>query len=421
MYLKKNLLLFFVLSVLFYSCGKKGGDTPPPPPPSTPGCTTNAGPASGSFVTTNSVSLSWNSASGATGYDVYVGTSVAGATVVAPNVSGTSYNFSIPATATSVTYYWYVVPKNTAGTASSCSSAASSFTFAVIAAPAPFGYYVVGYLPSYRNVASIPDVKFRMTNVVVYAFYGVNSSGTITAPASPSSTLAAVRDKARANNSKIFLGINDGVAGNFKSMAATAAGRTNSDGTDVTFTALMKELSDSLHRDSRYYLSTAITAGKYAGGYRDAIKNEIFPYVDFFNIMAYDDFNTSVPYRQHSDYTLASVCLNYWLVTRGMPASKCVLGVPCYGRPSGITQSGTVLTYSGILSQGGSPLSDSAIVTAGSFTNYTIYYNGQYTTKRKAKLAKDVANGIMFWEAGQDVHDNNSLFKAACDTIGRSY
>ncbi|MEI2823294.1 MAG: glycosyl hydrolase family 18 protein [Chitinophagaceae bacterium] len=448
MYLKRNLLLLFVLSVIIYSCGKKGGDTPPPPPPpSTPGCTTNAAPANGSFVTTNSVTLSWNSAGGATGYDVYVGTSATGATVVASNVSSTSYSFSIPATATSVTYYWYVVPKNTAGTASSCSSGASSFTYAVIAAPPPFGYYVVGYLPSYRNVASIPDVKFRMTNVVVYAFYGVNSSGTITAPASPSSTLAAVRDKARANGSKIFLGINDGVAGNFKNMASTASGRTNfikavmnevrntnldgvdmdwefpstSDGTDVTFTALMKELSDSLHRDSRYYLSTAITAGKYAGGYRDAIRNEIFPYVDFFNIMAYDDFSTSVPYRQHSDYTLASVCLNYWLVTRGMPASKCVLGVPCYGRPSGITQSGTVLTYSGILGQGGSPLSDSAIVTAGSFTNYTIYYNGQYTTKRKAKLAKDVANGVMFWEKGQDVHDNNSLLKAACDTIGRSY
>ena len=292
MYLKKNLLLFFVLSVIIYSCGKKGGNTPPPPPPpSTPGCTTNAAPANGSFVTTNSVTLSWNSAGGATGYDVYVGTSATGATVVASNVSSTSYSFSIPATATSVTYYWYVVPKNTAGTASSCSSGASSFTYAVIAAPPPFGYYVVGYLPSYRNVASIPDVKFRMTNVVVYAFYGVNSSGTITAPASPSSTLAAVRDKARANGSKIFLGINDGVAGNFKNMASTASGRTNfikavmnevrntnldgvdmdwefpstSDGTDVTFTALMKELSDSLHRDSRYYLSTAITAGKYAG------------------------------------------------------------------------------------------------------------------------------------------------------------
>lgn len=446
--MKKSLLALFLLSFIWYSCGKKGGDAPPPPPnPTVPGCATNSAPTNGGFITTNSVTLSWSAASGATGYDVYVGTSVAGASVVASNVSSTSYSYTVPTTSTSVKYYWYVVPKNTAGTASSCSSSAFSFTYAVITAPPPFGYYVVGYLPSYRSVASIPDVKFRMTNVVVYAFYGVNASGTITAPASPSSTLAAVRDKARANNAKIFLGINDGAAGNFKNMASTAAGRNNfikavmnevrasnldgvdidwefpstSDGTDVTFTALMKELSDSLHRDGKYYLSAAITAGKYAGGARDAIKNEIFPYVDFFNIMAYDDFSTTVPYRHHSDYTLASVCLNYWLVTRGMPASKCVLGIPCYGRPSGITQSGTILTYSGILGQGGSPQSDSAIVSAGSFTNYTIYYNGQYTTKRKAKLAKDVANGVMFWEKGQDIHDNNSLLKAACDTVGRSY
>ena len=286
-----------------------------------------------------------------------------------------------------------------------------------------------------------------MTNVVMYAFYGVNGSGTLSAPSAPSSTLTAVRDKARANNAKVFLAINDGAAGNFKNMAATAAGRNNfikdvmntvrantldgididwefpstSDGTDATFTLLIKELSDSLHRDGRYYLSCAITAGKYAGGIRDAIRNEIFPYVDFFNIMAYDDFSTTVPYRHHSDYTLATVCLNYWLNTRSMPAAKAVLGVPGYGRPSGITQSNTVLTYSGILAQGGNPQLDSAIVTAGGFTNYTIYYNGQYTVKRKAKLAKDIANGVMFWEKGQDAHDNNSLLKAACDTVGRSY
>ncbi len=196
---------------------------------------------------------------------------------------------------------------------------------------------------------------------------------------------------------------------------------TTSDGTDITFTALMKELSDTLHRDGRYYLSAAITAGKYAGGARDAIKNEIFPYVDFFNIMAYDDFSTTTPYRHHSDYTLATVCLNYWLTTRGMPAGKAILGIPAYGRPSGITQTNTVLTYKGILAQAGNPQLDSAIVTAGGFTNYTIYYNGQYTTKRKAKLAKDIAGGVMFWEKGQDAMDNNSLLKAACDTIGRIY
>ncbi|MEP6700328.1 MAG: glycoside hydrolase family 18 protein, partial [Bacteroidota bacterium] len=296
----------------------------------------------------------------------------------------------------------------------------------------------------------VPDIKFRMTNVVIYAFFGVNTSGTLTAPATPATTIDAVILKARTNNAKIFMGINDGSGDgktNFKNMAATATGRNNfvkdvmnkarqynvdgvdmdwefpntSDGTDATFTLLMKELSDSLHRDARYYLSSAITAGKYSGGIRDAIRNEVFPYVDIFNIMAYDDFNTTVPYRHHSDYTLAQTCLNYWLTTRGMPAAKAVLGLPAYGRPSGITQTGTVLTYKAILAQGANPQYDSAVVTAGGFTNYTIYYNGQYTVKRKAILAKQIANGVMMWEKWQDAVDGNSLLKSACDTVGRPY
>jgi len=400
-------------------------------------------------VVTTSITLSWNAVSGATGYDIYLGTTANPTTTIVTNVTGTSYNYTIPATP-NATYYWYALPKNSGGSATGCTATISSFTYIVIQPPVPFGYYVVGYMPSYRNVTTIPDVKFRMTNVVVYAFYGVNTSGTLSAPSSPTSTLAAVATKARANNARIFLGINDGSGDgktNFKNMAATPAGRTNfikdvmnvvrqnnldgidmdwefpttSDGTDLTFTAMMKELSDSLHRDGRYYLSCAVTAGKYAGGIRDAIRNELFTYVDFFNIMAYDDFSTSAPYRHHSDYALAQTCLNYWLTTRGMPAAKAVLGLPAYGRPSGITQSGTILTYSGILGQGGNPQYDSAVVTSGSFVNYTIYYNGQYTIKRKAKLAKDIANGVMLWEKGQDVHDANSLLKAACDTVGRAY
>jgi GH18 family chitinase len=346
------------------------------------------------------------------------------------------------------TYYWYVVPKNANGNAIGCNSNITSFTYITIQAPPGFGYYVVGYFPSYRNPAEVPDVKFRMTNVVVYAFFAVNSAGTLDA-VSPS-TLSALMAKARANNAKVFVGINDGSGDgktNFKNMASSIAGRTNfakdvmnkvrqygfdgvdidwefpttADGTDVTYTAMMKELSDSLHRDARYYLSAAITAGKYAGGIRDAIRGEIFPYVDFFNIMAYDDFSSTTPYRHHSDFTLAQTCLNYWLTTRGMPRSKCVLGFPAYGRPSGITQTNTVLSYKAILAQGGNPQLDSAVVTAGGFNNYTIYYNGQYTVKRKAKLAKDIANGVMMWEKWQDTGDDNSLLKAACDTVGRSY
>jgi GH18 family chitinase len=317
-----------------------------------------------------------------------------------------------------------------------------------ISAPPAFGFYVVSYFPSYRNLNDIPDVKFRMCNVANYAFFAVNPGGTLTV--NNPTLVPQFITKARTNGCKVFMSINDGAGNgtaNFKAMAATATGRTHfikdvmakvrqygfdgvdvdwefpttTDGTDVTFTALMKELSDSLHRDARYYLTAAITAGKYAGGIRDAVRSEIFPFVDFFNIMAYDDFNTTVPFRHHSDFTLAQTCLNYWRNTRGMPKEKTVLGFPGYGRPSGITQSNTVLAYKDILARGGSPLSDSAIVTNGGFTNYTIYYNGQPTVKRKTMLAQQQANGVMIWEKWHDAMDNNSLLKAACDTIGRPY
>jgi spore germination protein YaaH len=185
----------------------------------------------------------------------------------------------------------------------------------------------------------------------------------------------------------------------------------------------MRELSDSCHTGAKYYLSAAITAGKYAGAVRDAINSSLWTSnaVDFFNIMAYDDFSTTVPYKHHSDMALAQTSLNYWITTRGMPASKAVLGIPAYGRPSGITQTGTVLTYSTITNGSGSALSDSAVVSAGGFNNYTIYYNGLPTVKRKAKLAQSMANGIMMWEKGQDRTDGLSLLKAVCDTLGRSY
>lgn len=315
----------------------------------------------------------------------------------------------------------------------------------VIIAPPDLGFKVVGYFPSYRDPNAVPDVKFRMTNVVNYAFFTLNAAGAlvINNPA----TFTAVVTKAKANNAKVMISIN-GASADFRTMATTPTGRNNfirqvmnsvrlyqvhgvdvdwefpntGDGSDITFTALMKELSDSCHRDGKFYLTAAITAGKYAGGNRDAIKAELFNYVDWFNVMVYDDFSTSVAYKHHSDMALVQTCMNYWLTTRSMPKAKFVLGLPAYGRPSGITQSNNTLSYSSIISQGGSPLSDSAMVTTPGWpTPFMIYYNGMPTIKKKAILAKQQANGIMLWEKGQDVHDSNSLLKAACDTIGRAY
>ena len=316
----------------------------------------------------------------------------------------------------------------------------------VIAPPPAFGFYVVGYFPSYRTVATVPDVKFKMCNVINYAFATVNSTGN--AVLGNSTHLLEVKTKAKANGAKIFLSVS-GLATDFKTMAATNTGRTSfiielmnlvrtygldgvdmdwefprtDDGTDITYTALMKQLSDSCHTGSKYYLTAAITAGKYAGAVRDAIKSELWlgNYVDWFNIMSYDDFSTTIPYRQHCDYNLATTSINYWITTRGLPASKAVLGIAGYGRPSGITQTNTVLSFNEILLRGGNPQSDSAVVTNGGFNNYTIYYNGLFTVKKKAMLAKQTANGIMLWEKSHDAHDNNSLLKAVCDTVGRAY
>lgn len=316
----------------------------------------------------------------------------------------------------------------------------------VIAPPPSLGFIVVGYFPSYRDPAVIPDSKFKMCNVINYAFGTVTSTGGVSI--GNIALLPTIKTRSQNNGAKVFLSLN-GAATDWKNMAATQAGRTNyikqvmyyvrtyglngvdvdwefpstSDGTDSLYTFLMKEFSDSCHTNSKYYLSTALTSGKYVGGYTNAIKSELWTggYVDFFNIMAYDDFNTTVPYKHHSDYALAQTCLNYWIFTRGIPAAKVNLGIPAYGRPSGITQTNTVLSYSGILSQGGSSLSDSAVVSAGGYTNYKIYYNGQPTTKKKTMLAKNTAGGIMFWEHGQDSYDATSIMKAACDTLGRSY
>jgi len=317
----------------------------------------------------------------------------------------------------------------------------------VIQAPPAFGFYVVGYFPSYRNLAEVPDVKFKMCNVVNYAFFSVNSTGTLTV--NNPLLVPQVVTKAKANNAKIFVSINEAAANNFKNMAASATGRNNfikdvmtnvrlynfdgvdidwefprtDDGTDITFTALMKELSDSLHRDAKYYLSMAVTAGKYAGAVRDAIKTEVFGYADIINIMSYDDFSSTVPYRHHSDYNLSVASLNYWITTRGMPKEKAVLGFPAYGRASGISQTGTTMSYRTILAEGGSSQKDSAVIKSNALFpgGYTVYYNGQPTVKLKTMLAKQRANGVMMWEKWHDAPDANSLLKAVCDTIGRAY
>ncbi len=436
---------FYFILILLASCSKK--DTPDPPalPPQFPGCINVTSPGLGSFVIAGTtISLSWSAGANASSYDVYLSIESQAPAIIGTNITGTSLSFTVPAAA-NARYQWYVQPKSTNGNAVGCAATMSNFIAITIQPPVAFGFYVVGYFPNYRNLSEVPDVKFRMCNVVNYAFFSVNAGGTL--DVNNAALVPQVIQKAKTNGAKILVSLNEVANGNFKNAASTAGTRNalikdimnkvrqygfdgvdvdwefprTDDGTHITYAALMKELSDSLHRDAKYYLSAAITAGKYSGVIRDAIQTEVFAYADWFNIMSYDDFDATVPFRHHSPYALSVTSLNYWLTTRGMPASKCVLGFPAYGRASGIIQTGTTMSYRTILTQGGSSQSDSALVSQGNFVNYKIYYNGQPTAKLKTMLAKQRANGVMMWELWHDAPDDNSLLKAACDTIGRRY
>ena len=77
-------------------------------------------------VATNQV-LSWPAVSGATGYDVYFGNS-ATPPLVSTNQAGTSYT---PTLSTGVTYYWKIVPRNSVGLATGC----STWSFTTITPP----------------------------------------------------------------------------------------------------------------------------------------------------------------------------------------------------------------------------------------------------------------------------------------------
>lgn len=99
--------------------------TPPPPP----NCTTNAAPANGANNVSYlpNVNISWNASANADSYDIYLGTTNPPTDNIG-NIAGTSAN--VTGIVGGTTYYWYVVPQNTGGTASGCVSSTTSFTTA---------------------------------------------------------------------------------------------------------------------------------------------------------------------------------------------------------------------------------------------------------------------------------------------------
>jgi len=88
-------------------------------PLSPPSCATTPTPINGGTNILVNQQLSWSATAGATGYDVYFGTTTT-PPIVSTNQVGTTYN---PGTLNpNTTYYWRIVPRNSSGSATGCTN-----------------------------------------------------------------------------------------------------------------------------------------------------------------------------------------------------------------------------------------------------------------------------------------------------------
>jgi hypothetical protein len=280
-------------------------------------------------------------------------------------------------------------------------------------------FKVVGYMPSWSGTAS--EIQYTKLTHINYSFIRPTTTGGLTAVDQPAK-LQDIVSRAHAVGTKVGIAVggwSDLNNTDFQSMAANASYRSAfinnlvnlintyqldgvdidweypSDGADpANYSTMMSELGSAMHSRGKYLTAAVSASGYYANG----ILNTVFPSVDWLNLMVYDGGSGA----DHSPYSYAVSSLDYWLNTRGLPASKAVLGVPFYARPSW-------KSFRTLLAEGANPNSD---------TYNGDYYNGIPTIKQKTNLGFDRGiGGMMFWEASQDAIGQYSLVTAIREVV----
>ena len=288
---------------------------------------------------------------------------------------------------------------------------------AVTAVPASAQFRVVGYMPSWAG--SVDQVQYDKLTIINYAFANPNSNGTLK-PIDNTTKLTALVSRAHANNVKVVLSLGGWNGGNdsaFESLAGNATARTtfvnacvnvanqyNLDGIDIdweypdpgqsatNYGMMMSQLCQAMHSRGKTCSAAVISSGSQGGG----VPSSVFSYIDYIMLMAYDGGAGSA----NSPRSLATASMDYWL-GRGLPASKCVLGVPFYGRGPSFSN---YRLYNEIVAL------DPSAPTKDLSNGYG--YNGIPTIKWKTELALQRGGGIMNWELSGDTHNSTSLMTA---------
>ena len=308
----------------------------------------------------------------------------------------------------------------------------------------------MGYFPYYRDLTAtaIPDASLKRIDVACYAFAHISEA--LLPEVQNPSRLRAFVTRCKALGIKVLISFS-GTRDLYVRMAADKTSRDkfiaavikivedyNLDGIDNDWEypsattgshtgnlAMMREFSSYCHAPGANKLLTmAITPGIYKGGYTDGIVDDLHQYVDWYNVMIYGwAAGESEIGKYPTVWSKLEMSHSYWIETRNMPTSKFVTGIGCYGNPSGISSTNRTLTYSNVIKQGDALGRDysqvnQAEVESTSYPGqkFTIYYDGQPLVAAKTTWSIDKnLGGMMFWELGQDIHDDRSLVKASYD------
>jgi len=288
------------------------------------------------------------------------------------------------------------------------------------AAVLPNNFKSVGYMPSWSG--SVNAIQYGKLTHINYAFVLPNANGSLRAVENPAK-LSSLVSLGHSNNVKVSIAVggwNDGNDSAFEALAGSASGRTNFvnslvsfvnqynlDGVDIdweypdpgasgnNYTLLMQQLSSAMHSRGRLLTAAVVSEGGTANGVQPAV----FGYVDWLNIMAYDGGSP------HANYDWSVNSVNFWK-SRGLPASKAVMGVPFYSRPG-------YLTYSQLVAMDPANANRDCAYANGAQQ----CYNGLPTIRRKTQYMLVNGGGMMNWELSQDTSNATSLVSAIYETV----
>lgn len=306
-----------------------------------------------------------------------------------------------------------------------CTMPDDQISYDVTADTTPANERIVVYLPNYRFDTANIDLD-KITHICL-AFVNPDAGGNFVFSGVAKSNVLALVDAARNKNVKVLMSIaGGGETAVYDSLLAEAnvLSTVNKlvdflveyrlDGIDVDLEGDRIE-SESYNRfisllhaalpDDDMLLTAAVQT--FTG---DRISDTSLAYMDFINTMAYD---ATGPWRPndpgpHSTYQLAQQHLEYWVMTRGLSASKVCLGVPFYGYDFSLPVDEMARTYAQIIADHPTSWDDDQVGQ--------MFYNGAATIAQKTTLAKNYG-GIMVWELGQDAEAPRSLLDVIYNTM----